>query len=193
MALYELACIMRNNSSEPGDARFKLSINLRRHLDTPDIVGNFTNFATIDVADSDREIDVRKKILTTLKQKRELRYGSPAALNILRWTPMKLVSYLTNKNCYDTPTASRKQVSGIVTSLSGMDDFYCDQFRATSVFAVPIPVHTVNFFLSLWECDDCIDVALGMPNVMASNGRLDQCFAQVVEALGARGQQDNKT
>ena len=193
MVLFELAKVMRANSKEPGDARFKLSINLRRHLDTPDIVGNFTNFATVDVTDTHREIDVRKKILTILKQKRELRYGSPALLNLFRWVPTGLISHMTNKNCYDTPKLSRKRVSGIVSSLSGMDNYYCDAFRASSVFAIPIPVHTVNFFLSVWECEDGIDVALGMPNVMATHGRLDKCFQQVVTALAMRGAPDKET
>ena len=187
MALYEMARIMRSNSPEPGDVRFKLSINLRRHTDTPDIVGNFTNFVTVEVAENDRELDVRKNLLKIIKQKRELRYGSPALLNIFRWVPMKLISHLTNKTCYDTPEVNRTSVSGIVSTLDGMDNYYCDQFTAKSAFAVPIPVHTVNFFFSLWECEDCIDIALGMPNVMATNGRLDKCFMQVVDALTARG------
>ena len=60
------------------------------------------------------------------------------------------------------------------------------KFKTNTAFAIPISVHTLNFFLTIWENERGIDVALGMPNVLATSGRLDKCMEQIVGALSKR-------
>ncbi len=87
MILFELAKIVRANNEADGKVRFLMPINLRRHIDDKEAMGNLSYPVTVDIDISDTETDVRKKILTTMKNKQDLYFPPPFLMNLFTWTP----------------------------------------------------------------------------------------------------------
>ena len=187
MVLHELAKIIRQNNSIDGDVEINLTMDLRRHIEQKKVIANIVNVVRIPIGEEDTELDIRKFILTAVKNKLDLRIGPPIAHTLMHLFPIilhNLVGTLSSKN---VAPSIRKSLSGTLSSMGSLDHSYTyAKFKTNTAFAIPISVHTLNFFLTIWENERGIDVALGMPNVLATSGRLDKCMEQIVGALSKR-------
>jgi NRPS condensation-like uncharacterized protein len=191
--MYELSQLIRSTNRESGSVRLRLTIDLRRHLKGDRTIGNLTNFLMMDIAETDSELDIRKQLLKKIKTKQDLYSVAPAwLLKVASWIPMCLFHRKLKNEAENTAPLMRKLSSGIISSLGGVDDKLAyDEFTTRTAFAIPV-FSVANFFLSIWENPEGLDIALAMPDVMASKGRLDKSFEALAARLSARSAKQQK-
>jgi hypothetical protein len=105
---------------------------------------------------------------------------------------MRLFHRKLKNEAENTAPLMRKLSSGIISSLGGVDNKLAyDEFTTRTAFAIPV-FSVANFFLSIWENPEGLDIALAMPDVMASKGRLDKSFEALAARLSARSAKQQK-
>jgi hypothetical protein len=187
--LVELARLARShNADAEGNVRIQITINQRRHIKDDRSLSNLTALLNIDLPPNATENQVRKQLLERLKNNQDLFVPPGFVLKIMSLMPDSFLRSRIQKEARGE-TNIRNIKTGLVSSLEKMADgeYSYDEFNANSAFAVPLPGLGNNFFLTLWEAPEGINIAMGMPKVLATNNRLETIFAELAEHIASKG------
>ena len=153
--------------------RIAVPVNLRRHH--PGLLStlNFSSMVHIDVAPGDSAGDFRRQLGELLEQRVDTDF--PRILDAVRWLPLPWLDRLVSR----TPANYRCRRLLETAVLSNPGRFTSGAlsgggFTATRLFGIPLGDNAFSFLFSL---DERTDISVGMANVYADNGRLDDFMA----------------
>ena len=105
-------------------------------------------------------------------------------MQFVTWLPSWLLQKQANAKNPGLEAAIKKMSSGTYSNMGRMqgDEYSCDDFKATTIFGIPVPVKG-NFFLGTWENEYGLDLVFSTQGTAS----VEDGLAQIVEAISARG------
>lgn len=149
--------------------RIAVPVNLRRHHQGLLSTLNFSSMVHVDVAPGDMPEDFRKKLDSLLAQRCETSF--PPILDAVRLLPLPWLDRLVSRTAANY--RRRHLLETAVLSNLGRHAparLSGGGFLAERIFGIPLGDNTFSFLFSL---DDRTDISVGMAEVYAEEGRLD--------------------
>lgn len=165
--LGRLAAIMAEYTCRHSDrpVSIAVTVDLRKHLPGLLSTANFSNILIVRLEKGEGPDDFRRKLNAMLEARMDAYF--PAVVRGLKVVPLELVDRLLSRH-----TRRHAMESALISNLGRIDSqaYSCDAFRMRSMIAMPM---AGSVFSVLASVDDRIELVLGMPNALSSDGRLD--------------------
>lgn len=154
-----------------------LPVNLRRHLSGLNSPMNFTSLLLVDIAPSDGPSDFYSKLQKLLKDNADAYYMP--ALEYFKWLPMSWLDWIAAKLARHDKAKDTAAISNF--GVMNKAEFSSEHFSANTMFA--LPAFHGNSFLVMTAMGNTTEITVGMPEALASDGRLDAFVTYLEELL----------
>jgi len=187
LAIKQAADEMNGNEDESNEARIRLTVDLRRHLPlTTCTTANCSGAIDVNVSRQSSVLDVTRQIKASLKINKELARPSPLLVFLARWLPTKFHG-MKDKAILQLHDEGKYMRLGTVSKVNriNLDDYSAAGFTAETLFGIPPASKLLPFFISLSPVADGVEMVVGMPELLANEGRLEKFthkIAAIVEA-----------
>jgi hypothetical protein len=174
-----LAQFARQHSQLP--LLFGIPVNLRRHVPGLLSTTNFSSMLGVPLYPGEGAEQFTQRLKDMLSRRMETCY--PRILNTLKLLPLRLIDRVLSRKLENYRT--RKAPDTAVISNMGRYDaaaLSCAGFRPERMFALPL---SGGVFASLICIGEQVEMTLGMPRVIAGNGRFDALVEHLKKQLGA--------
>ncbi|MGM0577877.1 MAG: hypothetical protein ACQEXJ_19280 [Myxococcota bacterium] len=175
------------DDGEEADVRFSIPVDLRPRLteDAPRSTANLTGMIDVTAPDDSSVVSLSDEIRGQIGDGRDL--DSVVASSVLGRVPLWLMRVVGDRG---TAKLHRRRRYGATAVLSNLGRLPLDRYRgagfqAATGFFIPPGTETTACFMAMGGGPDHTDIAVTMPEVLASDGRLDRLVADVVRALEA--------
>lgn len=157
--------------------RFSVPANMRRHVPDMLTTANFASMTHLDVqSDEPAELEYMKARLKSINDRNEDVHLRPG-YGLVRFLPFGWIDRLVSigEHNFRNPTLHETAVVSVLgswkrTAFSGAG------FQANRMFGLP---QLENTFIIGAGLQGCFDLCIGMPHVLASNGRLEALIAHL--------------
>lgn len=154
-------------------ALIAVPVDLRRRLPEMVSVANFSNMLVVRLEKGDGEDVFRHRLRKLLDERADLFF--PRVLSLAKLFSLARMDLMLSRTLGNY-RRKRPMETAVISNLGRMDsrDFSCDRFVMSRIFAMPL---AGSVFSVLVGVDDRVELVLGMPKVLSSNGRFDDFVA----------------
>lgn len=150
-------------------ALIAVPIDLRRHAPALHSTLNFSSMLLIGLCKHETAEDFQQKLNDMLLQKMETFYMQ--VFNWIKLLPLHWLDRLVSRTLKNEKNKTPLETAVLSNlGLCAADAFSCDGFQAETLYGIPLKGSTFCF---LFGTKDRLEITLGMPKNVASNGRLD--------------------
>jgi len=169
-----------------GEIRITIPVDLRQRDPKVRSTGNLTNTIYIEVRTESTAESVAKDISLQLQKFYDCRYYHRE--KFISYVPLRIITGELKKIIAAKHSLGFYHNSGIISNLGKLDlkKFSGGGFTAGSWFSVPPCQEILPFFMVLAGLENSVNITAGMPNVLASRGRLDYFIENITSALGKK-------
>lgn len=185
LAIKQAADEMKGSESALGDARIRLTVDLRRHLPlTTCTTANCSGAFDVNVSDEASVLDLTRQIKAALKVNQEAARPSAWLLLLAQWLPSRFHG-MQDEALLKLHKNGKYLRTGTVSKINKLDmeDFSAGGFNAESLFAVPPASKLQPFFMTLSPVSDGVEMVVGMPDLLANEGRLETFTQKIAAAI----------
>ena len=183
--LPQLAVLIADEARRHGRGKVRLTIpvDLRQRKEGLRSTGNLTNTIYIEVPEDATVEYVAEDINRQIEQLYDCRMYHRERL--MNHVPLWIITHELKKTIRQKHASGLYHNSGIISNLGKleMDKFSGGGFKARSWFAVPPCQEIVPFFMVLAGSLEFANLMVGMPRVLADNGRLDGFIKNIKSGL----------
>lgn len=179
-----LAEIARGYSS--GLVRFRMPVDLRRHLSGVNASGNLIGIILLDVDEKDSVRSLVKKLNRQLSERRDIPRRQPKWIQMLaQWIPFRLLELLAKYVVYQQMRTPHYHYSATLSSVTAasLDDYTTEQFTAKTLFGVPIAPMTSAVFVAICSNPQATEITVGVNNKRVSQESLVKLCNELQEQL----------
>ena len=160
-------------------ARIAIPVSLKRHVPDLHATTNFTSMLYLSVSADESTENIRRRIAELLTKNADANY--PWIVELIRYLPLHWLDRLVtiNKRNYCRPNIAE---TALVTNLGSYKRmaFAAPGFRAVTAYGLP---QKENTFITLIGFQNRFEILVGMYNVFASEGRLDDFLIYLQQHL----------
>ena len=173
------ADFMHRHSNLP--AVIAVPVDLRRHAPGLLSTQTLSSMLLVRLETGEGIEDFKRKLAHMLEQKMETVF--PPIIDLAKFLPLSWIDSLLSRRQPWHPPRRPPPHTMLVTNLGKHNarDFSCAEFQAETLFAPPVQANTMCV---LGAMGDNIEVVIGMPRSLASNGRLEEFLRYVEMRLG---------
>ncbi|MDD3894076.1 MAG: hypothetical protein PHU36_03535, partial [Syntrophomonadaceae bacterium] len=166
-----------------GPVRIGIPVDLRPRRPGLRSTGNLTNAIYITVDPESTIEQIAGEIQCRLKEYDDGKLNLEDIL--IPYVPIQIIRQILAKYEKHNFKANQYRCTGFITNLGkvNLDLFSGGGFKSTALFVLPISICSLPFFLSMIGYHDATDYVLGMPKLLASEGRLEEILSYIVTGL----------
>lgn len=172
-----------SHSHGEGNVRFRVAVDMRRHDESFRSTANVTSQLFVDIEKNATERDVIGMMRAQLKEQHET-WCPPSAANSLK-VPLVVLNLFFRNFARSSHRTGRYVNSGTVSSLGEFERgrYEGGGFIGQRAYAVPIRSYRSPIFVTIWGNPNGMDLCLGMPTGLATNGRLQAICKDIRDRL----------
>lgn len=170
-------------SISEGVVRFGVPVDLRRHRKDLRSTANLSFALYIEVKPDTTEEQIAQDLAF------QLEHGYEGMLSrgdeLFRHLPMRLIRSQGLRIIAARHASGRYSLSGVLSNLGRIDlkPFEGGGFKAVGFWAIPPRNEYHPLFLAMMGYEDCLELILSMPAVLASGGRMDAILDGLVRGM----------
>jgi hypothetical protein len=161
-------------NERPGEVRFHVPVDLRRHEPGLATTANMVGLATLDVPRDAGVEEVQRALRAQIDAGNHA--ALPRAAELVCWIPLRFIDYGLGRRRATYRDANEAHSSGMLTNMgrASLAAFGAPGFRPSAWFFLPIPG---SFFVTVTGDDDGAELVVGMPRLFGDGGRLEDVCA----------------
>lgn len=166
-----------------GIVRFGIPVDLRHRRPELRSTANLSFALYIEVGKNTTSDEIAQDISRQISQGEEGKLTKGDGL--LEHTPLSIIQRSAERMIRKRHRSGRYSLSGILTNLGRVDlkRFHGGGFAARSFWIAPPATEYYPFFLVLTGYEDCSELTLSIPKVLASEGRIEDILQRMAKGL----------
>ncbi|WP_144391871.1 peptide synthetase [Pleionea sediminis] len=167
------------------NTRIQLPVDMRPRAEGIRSTGNLTGTIMMNVNPSTTPDEWDNTIRQLIEEQREAelpRFASSIPLNWFGWLPLSLMKYANKKLSVKRLTTGLYRTHAIISNLGRLpiSNYSGGGFEAKCGFFIPPEFEATAFFLTMSGSPDGIDFVLRIPNVLATNNRMEKALDYIL-------------
>ncbi len=172
------------------DVRFRIPVDLRPRVEGLRSTANLSGAIIMNVEKETTPASWKKLIKEQLTNKTEaviprVSKHIPIPVGLIFWMTLKVLKKDNLNTLKKRMTTGQYQVSGLISNLGliPLDRYSGGGFEASSIFFIPPDFNPSAFFLTITGNKNGLELALRVPKVLASGGRLHKVLDDIESFL----------